>query len=294
MLHPGYLERIPKSNKKQKTSINYLNSSQVMIDQVKKNMVIKIDPNDKPYHKVNRQIKSDNNKESIISHVCSQNFLNRDKAPLRKQIEDNTGAFGRKHKINHHKVEMLPVGRIKKEQERCMVAGNLIREQDILQHPKGEQAGDSINITIPQDQMNKTIPKYREHQYWQPYDKNKYTRIGDVLQRMQSDLISANRLLLTQPFARIYIENRRKGYDHLTAYQITINAELDHHQRKDHEMFDPFIEAGTDNLEMPHHKKIRKITEEITPDGYYGKTITNLAKLDVDKLKSIADILTTK
>jgi len=283
-------ERLPKSSKPQRTAINYMNSSKGMFKEIEDRMV-KRPVNDIPYHKVDRHIKPTNSKQSILTHMTSQDFLNRNVAPSRKQMNMNTQGFGIKYKEKNEAKYLLPIGRIKKNEKQSMIGGNMVREEHIENYGGGHQAGDAINITIPQDQPDKTTHMNDVRQVWQPYDKEKYIRTGDVLQRGQSFLKSANRLLMTQPFARIYTEHRRKGHDHETAYKLTINEEIEHHKKKEHELFNPYVEQGLHGLE-PSHKKIIDITEKIKENGEYGKVITNLSKIDPEKLHSIAQILT--
>lgn len=282
-------ERLPKSNKTQRTAINYMNSSKGMTKEIEERM-IKRPTNNIPYDKVDRHIKNDNNKQSILTYTTSQDFLNRNHAPLRDQLKNNKNSFGQRYNPKNQAKILSQIGRIKKDETHNMIGGNMVRGEDILRNNAGTQGGDDINITIPQDQPNKTTHMNDARQIWQPYDKEKYIRVGDVLQRGQSVLISANRLLLTQPFARIYTEYRRKGQDHENAYKLTINEQIEHHRKKDHELFDPYVEAGLHGLE-PQQRKIIEITEKIKENGDYGKVITNLNKIDPEKLHNLAQIL---
>lgn len=282
-------EKLPMNKKPKHTAINYMTTSKGMFKEIDERMQ-KRKVNDVPYHKVDRHIRGDNNYKCILTHMTSEDFLNRDVAPLRKQMKESTAQIGQKYNPKFQASHLAPIGRIKKDEKHNLIAGNMVRSEDIIEHPEGSQAGDSINITVPQDQHNKTTNMNDARQIWQPYDKEKYIRTGDLLQRGQSVLMSANRLLLTQPFARIYAEHRRKGYDHEAAYKMAINEEIEHHQRKEHELFNPYIEEGLYNLSPPH-KKIVEITQKIKDDGEYGKVITNLSKLDPEKLKNIASIL---
>lgn len=271
-----------------KTNINYLNDSSKMVKEIKSRMK-KGSHENKPYEKTDHKINKDSS-GSALRHMTSENFLNRNKAPLRDQLKSEDNNIWKSNK-KYKKVHMEDVGKSrKKELDNEMIAGNWVRGEDIEVRP--HVAGDRINITVPQDEHNKTIrPITHADIIITPYNVDRYTRIGNLLQRNQSDLQSANRLLMTQPFARHYVERRNKGLDHLTAYKETINEEIQHHSRKDHDMFNPYLENGDVNIGNQHFSVEKKITDDIKPNGQPGKEITNLSRIDIAKLQQIAKML---
>lgn len=269
----------------QRTNINYLLKSDEMIRGVKKSMG-KSNHESKPYEHTDHMINKAKT-GGLIKHMTSENFLNRNKAPIRDQLQSEKVWLSKK---NYKKVDNQPIGRIRKNLGESMIAGNLVRGEDIDIRP--HVGGDKINITVPQDEHNKTIHEVnRADIVVTPYDKEKYTRTANLLQRNQSDLESANRTLMTQPFARHYLEKRRKGEKHLEAYKNTINQELDYHERKQHDLFNPYINESAHDLKNGHLRDEIMITQDIKSNGQPGQKITNLDKFDIEKLKRIAQML---
>lgn len=271
-----------------KTNINYLDDSSKMKKEIEQRMK-KGEHEKKPYEKTDHTIHKASG-GSVMRHMTSENFLNRTKAPQRDILKRGDDEKMWKTTKRYKKVEILPIGRIKKNLGDSYIAGNLVRGEDIVIRP--QQAGDEINITIPQDERNKTIHNVNKADIIiTPYNTDTYTRTGNLLQRNQSTLLSANRILLTPQFTRHYMARKMKGDTTLQAYQDTINEQINYHTRKDHEMFNPYIKDGPINISNQHVKREIFITEKIKTNGEYGDNIYNIKRVDVAKLHQIAKLL---
>lgn len=262
-----------KSFSNPKVNINYLQSSAKMKEQVKDEM----------------QIPRGKREESLMQHMTSQHFVNRDKSQLRDQLKTESENMW-KTNIKHKKVDIQPIGHVRRDLEHAMICSNFQRKEEIEHNQM--VVTEKNNLEIPQEQLNKKLDFFNKADIvLTPYDPKKYTRIGNLIQRQQDITENSSRLLMTQPFSRQYLKNRRLGMNDEEALSTAINEEIENKKKAEHSMFNPFIDFGVQNVDDDKQINEKEITQKINPNGSNGKVISNINKFDMQKLHNIIQML---